>query len=157
MQSQLRLPADQNACKQLRQEEEHLINISDQASRELHVVLEQIVLEPRLLVLLYTLQLRVSVLNTQLRLYLAELEDIMSPGNSLEPTCFARLVVVKQPFPKSLKRNTKASTPEEENTVVRLLKGARQDVQIVSKVRDCFAFFFFGFSLMILVSLYDHR
>lgn len=70
----------------------------------------------------------------QLELYDHELRHLLGaePGR---PQCFAALVIVKQPFPKSLKQNIKTSASAEDPVVVRLISGARTEVRPMSPVK----------------------
>jgi EF-hand fold domain/STATa Immunoglobulin-like domain/SH2 domain/Dictyostelium STAT, coiled coil len=70
----------------------------------------------------------------QLELYKSELEALKR-GDNAQPQCYAALVIVKQPFPKAVKKGAKVAGSGEDSAVVRMLTGAQAAVVPTGKMR----------------------
>jgi len=94
------------------------------------------ILSPQCIFLLMSLEHDLNVILEKLSLYQQELHYYCSYNQHSKPKCFCSLVILKQPFPKPIKHNTRTLNVETEDPViVELITAPKASCVPVGKVK----------------------
>eukprot|EP01095_Lingulamoeba_sp_RSL-Kostka_P005020 TRINITY_DN1634_c0_g2_i1.p1 TRINITY_DN1634_c0_g2~~TRINITY_DN1634_c0_g2_i1.p1 ORF type:complete len:728 (+),score=240.98 TRINITY_DN1634_c0_g2_i1:560-2743(+) len=112
-----------------------MINMCTKTIDDLHYIHHNYLLAPSYLCKLYDAQEELIIIRNKLKVFQEELYHYSQPHQSDDQRCFATLIIIKQPFPKSIKQHTKSTSSVEDPTSVELVTGPKTDARPVTSVK----------------------
>eukprot|EP01103_Thecamoeba_quadrilineata_P013946 TRINITY_DN401_c0_g3_i1.p1 TRINITY_DN401_c0_g3~~TRINITY_DN401_c0_g3_i1.p1 ORF type:complete len:653 (-),score=131.78 TRINITY_DN401_c0_g3_i1:75-1961(-) len=132
LQKTMPLPPPVDLSERLDNDQRGAITTLEMALQQIQHTLSSETLEPHDLFKIILFRQEFSVQMLQLRLFQAELQYLRNLGPA---RCFASLVIIKQPFPKTLKQGTKSSNHVEDPITIRLIRATRTEICPIGKAK----------------------
>jgi len=137
-QNQMLVPPPPTDFEKFNHEQSILLEECKVIKQELNHIINSVLLNPCHLVKLQSLEQDFDILQLRLQLYRNELHYMTNITPQTPGKCFATLIVKKQPFPKSIKQHTKATSALEDPTVVELIRAPKADCKPCALVKTEF-------------------
>eukprot|EP01102_Stenamoeba_stenopodia_P016602 TRINITY_DN5820_c0_g1_i1.p1 TRINITY_DN5820_c0_g1~~TRINITY_DN5820_c0_g1_i1.p1 ORF type:complete len:555 (-),score=113.32 TRINITY_DN5820_c0_g1_i1:163-1827(-) len=130
-QKQLTIPPDAISFENLNKQQKDLLGALQWGLKELKNLYEQFILHPKELTKVFVLKRDLQILEATLNVYQTELMHLSYPDANINK-CFAALVVLKQPFPKAVKKDSKLTS---DPVTVSLIRGPKTEIKVMSQVK----------------------
>lgn len=130
-QKQLTIPPDAISFENLNKQQKDLLGALQWGLKELKNLYEQFILHPKELTKVFVLKRDLQILEATLNVYQTELLHLSYPDANVNK-CFAALVVIKQPFPKAVKKDSKLTS---DPVIVSLIRGPKTEIKVMSQVK----------------------